>query len=70
MNEREYMIQTFDEDEDVILPNSIISELHLIYCVLIDIYKSPKHQCPKKWMLLRRQIGCFRMWRRVNYGKD
>lgn len=60
--ENEYILETFDEDEDIILPNNWFEEIYLIFLVLIDIYTAPKKERPKKWMLLKRQIGFFRLW--------
>lgn len=62
MDEKEYILKTFDEDDDIILPNSWFGEFYYMFVVIMDIFRSPKNEQPKKWMLLRRQIGFFRLW--------
>lgn len=68
---REYIeaeIACFDEDEDVILPNSIYGEIVYIFYILWDMYQNRK-TAPKQWFLLKRQIRMFRLWRKNNYGE-
>ena len=62
MDEKEYILKTFDEDDDIILPNSWFGEFYYMFVIIMDIFRSPKNEQPKKWMLLRRQIGFFRLW--------
>jgi len=68
---REYIeaeIACFNEDEDVILPNSLLGELIYIFYIIRDIYTT-KTNTEKKWFLLKRQIRMFRLWRKNNYGR-
>lgn len=68
---REYIkaeIACFDEDEDIILPNSIFGEIVYIFYILRDMYQNRK-TASKQWFLLKRQIRMFRLWRKRNYGK-
>lgn len=62
-------IACFDEDEDVILPNSIFGEIVYIFYILRYMYKN-KDKRAKQWFLLKRQIRMFKLWRKRNYGKD
>lgn len=57
-------IPNFDEDDDIILPNSIIGEIYYIWCIAIDMLKTRKNLA-KKWMLLKRQIYFFLKWTKV-----
>ena len=68
---REYIeaeIACFDEDEDIILPNSILGEIIYILFIL-DYMLRNKDKREKQWILLKRQIGVFKLWRKNNYGK-
>lgn len=57
-------IPNFDEDDDIILPNSIIGEIYYIWCITSDMLKTRKN-LDKKWMLLKRQIYFFIKWLKV-----
>ncbi len=57
-------IPNFDEDDDIILPNSIFGEIYYIWCITSDMLKTRKN-LDKKWMLLKRQIYFFIKWLKV-----
>ena len=57
-------IPNFDEDDDIILPNSIIGEIYYIWCIAIDMLKT-RENLGKKWLLLKRQIYFFLKWPKV-----
>lgn len=68
---REYIeaeIACFNEDEDIILPNSIFGEIVYIFYILRDMYQNRK-TASKQWFLLKHQIRMFRLGRKRNYGK-
>ena len=70
-NSKEYrqaLIDNFNEDDDVILPNSLFGELVYIFYILRDMAKN-RENIKKKWKLLKRQMRLFRLWRKNNYGK-
>lgn len=54
-------ISNFDEDDDIILPNSIIGEIYYIRCIAIDMLKT-RENLSKKWLLLKRQIYFSLKW--------
>ncbi len=58
-------IPNFDEDDDIILPNSIIGKIYYIWCIAIDMLKT-RENLGKKWLLLKRQIYFFFKWIKAN----
>ena len=61
-------IENFDEDEDIILPDSIFGEIVYIFYILRDIFKNRK-TASRQWFLLKRQVRMFKLWRKNNYGR-
>lgn len=51
----------FNEDEDIILPNSILGEIIYLKFIITDMIMHPKG-FKKKYKLLKRQIRFFRLW--------
>ncbi len=51
----------FDEDEDIILPNSIWGEFVYIIFVLFDIMRFSQGR-GEKFVKLKRQISFFKRW--------
>lgn len=54
----------FDEEDDIILPKSIFGEVYYICYIFMDILKTDKSEREHKWLLLRRQIGLWKLWRK------
>lgn len=65
MNNIEYELNTFNPDEDIILPNTIWGEIVYIYYVIKYIIKHPKTR-ETEWIRLKRQIVFFKRWKKVN----
>lgn len=61
LKRKEYIMNNFDEDDDVILPDTIFGELYLIIFVLFYMLCHPKER-QKEWKYLKRQIRFFRLW--------
>lgn len=54
-------MEYFDEQNDIIIPDSIFGELIYNKCIIADICKNPNNR-KYKWLLLRRQIRFFYLW--------
>lgn len=58
-----YKDYEFDEEDDIILPQTVIGELVYICFILSDIIKTKDNRA-KKWFELKRQIHFFIRWKR------
>lgn len=65
MTDLEYELETFDPDEDIILPNSIWGEIVYIYFIIKEMIRHPETR-EIEWIRLKRQIRFFKRWMQVN----
>lgn len=63
-NDKQILIDSFDEENDIILPNSIFGEILYIFFIIRDIYKTNENR-EQKWIKLKQQIRFFFRWMRV-----
>ncbi len=56
-----YKDYEFDEEDDIVLPDTFWGELVYIKFILIDIFKTPQNR-KLKFKHLQRQIGFFWLW--------
>ncbi|MBR1619706.1 hypothetical protein IJ674_10800 [bacterium] len=63
MNNDINVLEFYDSEDDIILPDTILGELYYIYCNLEDIILN---RCDRKkeWFNLKRQIRIYIKWRR------
>ena len=56
------VLEFYDSEDDIILPDTILGELYYIYCNLEDIILN---RCDRKkeWFNLKRQIKIYIKWR-------
>lgn len=54
----------FDEDEDIILPDTLWGEIIYIKFILIDTFKNPK-KLKTNYTRLIRQIRFFNRWMKI-----
>lgn len=57
------VLEYYDSEDDIILPDTILGELYYIYCNLEDIILN---RCDRKkeWFKLKRQIKIYIKWRK------
>ena len=62
-DENIYVLEFYDSEDDIILPDTILGELYYIYCNLEDIILN---RCDRKkeWFNLKRQIKIYIKWRK------
>ncbi len=62
--DKQALIDNFDEENDIILPNSIFGEIIYIFYILKDICNSKENK-EHKLTKLKQQIRFFFRWMRV-----
>lgn len=55
------IIENFDEDDDIILPDTLWGEIKLIAFILCRMFKYPDER-KKLYVELRRQIAFYFLW--------
>lgn len=63
----EYMDENFDEEEDIIIPETFWGEIVYFYFIFKDMIETRK-DIGKKWWLLKRQVAFFKRWQCLKYG--
>ncbi len=62
-----YLDENFDEEEYIIVPETIWGEIAYIYFILKDMLQTRK-DIKNKYRLLKRQIQFFKRWQCLKYN--